>query len=243
MGVSVPPPQAKGLWAHLAVSSVHSAPSRCHAGSQRKGGGMGGRGSSPWQAPGHPSPLPSQLGGPCMCLISSPWRGAHKRRRAQVPTPRPAFLWSSEGVAGREGRVSHPLRNTKFCPNSCLSFNIPRLMTSGLSTLVGLPGSRDALPSHTEIPEGPGAVPTLPGAPARPCPRDPGSPAWPLAGCELVRRLFPPGLQSPVQKMKGLGRTVSEVVPSTPCSLLGTVQKPSQWPEESCMLHAPQPRN
>lgn len=139
------------------------------------------------------------------------------------------------GLAGGEGRVSHPFRNMKFCLNYSLSFKILSPF-SWLPTLVGYQAT-GTIPPTLDSCEDPGKVSTLTGVPARQSPRDPRGPAWPLAGGVLLSRLFSLlGRSLPIWKMKRLGRTISEVVPTNTDSLLGTVQKSLQWPEELFIL-------
>lgn len=161
-------------------------------------------------------------------------RGAQKGRGAQVPTPRSAFLWSLVGLAGGEGKISHLYTNIKFCLNYSLSFKIPPF--SWFPTLVDYQAT-GTIPPTLDSCEDLGKVSILTGAPATQSPRDPRGSAWPLAGSVLLSRLFSQlGLRLHIWKMRRLGRTISEVVPTSTYSLLGTIQKSLQWPEELFIL-------
>lgn len=159
--------------------------------------------ASPWPSFSHSLPGMGRL---CMFLILLPWRrGAHKGSGAQVPTPRSAFLWRLVGLAGGEGRFSHPFRNMKFFLNYSLSFKIPPPF-SWFPTLTDYQ-AMGTIPPTLDSCEDPGKVSTLTGAPARQSPRDPRGPAWPLAGSVLLSRLSSQlGLSLPILENEEIGQ-------------------------------------
>lgn len=160
---------------------------------------------------------PPSLCSPDMCLISLPWESRHV---AEGHRPHPQTHSSpdpdGDGWPGGEGLAPSGTRNSAHTTLRALKFHhlIDVFQASHLS---GVTRQRGLFLPPARLREDPGSVSTLTGVPEGWSSGDSGDPGWPLPSCVTLSRPFPlPGLRFPVWKMKGLGRTLSEVVPLTP---------------------------